>query len=139
MTNRDHIHPIRSSRRTTTWLGSAVALTVLLGLSACNNCEKLTEKVCADLGAEDCATWKELDGPSSIAPKGRRPNNVCGTMLSNEISYDGTVQSARGTVLAHLMKEAATSGDEEAMEKLKERMAENKKAIDANLEKLKNR
>lgn len=44
----------------------------LLLLGGCNVCEQLDEKICADLGEEDCAYWTdEMDragSPSRSAP-----------------------------------------------------------------------
>ncbi len=38
------------------WVSVGVALVGVL--SGCDSCGKLDERLCADLGAEDCAVWK---------------------------------------------------------------------------------
>jgi hypothetical protein len=75
-------------------------------LYGCNNCEKMTESICKDLGAEDCATWKAIGGPERAIPGGRKVNRACGTIMDNEVAYKGLVKSARGLVLADQMTKA---------------------------------
>ncbi len=93
-------------------------LALLCALAACNNCEKLVDKVCGDLGADDCAIWKELDGPENVASKGRRQNDRCGDVLEG-IPYDGAVLEARSLVVSEKIKRASKAGDSAALEKLK--------------------
>jgi hypothetical protein len=107
-----------------------------LCFSGCNNCEKLTEKVCAELG-KDCELWKEIGGPDQITPQGRKVNRACGTILDNELALEGTVNSARGTVLAERLKRAIAKKDQAEIDKVKGELEENKKRIEAGLEKVK--
>jgi hypothetical protein len=82
------------------------ALLAIAFLSGCNNCEKMTEAICKDLGPEDCATWKAIGGPDQAVPGGRKVNRACGTIMDNELAYKGLVKGARGMVLAEQMKKA---------------------------------
>jgi hypothetical protein len=116
-----------------TLLASIVSAVALAG---CNNCEKLTEKVCAELGS-DCALWKEIGGPDQITPQGRKVNNACGMILDNELAYEGLVNSARGTVLTERLKRAIAKKDQAEVAKVKAELDANKKRIEAGLEKLK--
>jgi hypothetical protein len=77
-------------------------------LTGCNNCEKLTDAICKDLGAEDCATWKASGGPDQILPSGRKVNKACGTFLGNDAVYQGLVKTARGQVIGEQMKQAGS-------------------------------
>ena len=111
------------------FVGCIVIGATALMISGCNNCERLSESVCKDLGPEDCATWKELGGPESVTPGGRKPNKACGEMASNEQVYKGLVLKSRSTVLAHRLTEAAKTNDKEAIAKAKAALDENTKAI----------
>ena len=115
-------------------LGPFLAAAVALG--GCNNCEKLTEKVCSELG-DDCALWKEIGGPEQITPQGRKVNRACGEVLDNELALEGLIASARGTVLTERLKRAIASKNQAEVEKVQKELAENKKRIDAGLEKIK--
>jgi hypothetical protein len=112
-------------------------LGVLLGLGGCNDCEKLTEKVCAELG-KDCELWKEIGGPDQITPRGRKVNRACGDVLDNELAFEGLVTSARGTVLVERLQRATAKKDQAEIDKVKAEIEENKKRIAAGLEKVKN-
>ena len=68
----------------TRWLGMC-ALGLLSAQLGCNNCEKLEEKMCADLGS-DCEQWKELGKPG--IPEGRGANKMCGNALDDDV-YPG--------------------------------------------------
>jgi len=109
--------------------GYTLIFTISLMTYGCNQCEKLTETVCKDLGPEDCATWKEVGGPERVIPEGRKSGKVCGQMASNEQAYKGLVLGARSTVLTHRLTEAAKTNDKEAIAKAKAALDENTKAI----------
>lgn len=112
-----------------TFVGCVFIGAVALMIAGCNQCEKLGESICKDLGPEDCATWKELGGPESVIPGGRRPGQACGQLASNERAYEATVLGARGTVLAHRLGEATKTNDKEAIAKAKAAIDANTKAI----------
>ena len=109
-------------------VGGVVIGVAALMTAGCNQCERLVETMCKDLGAEDCATWKQIGGPENVIPGGRRPGNACGAMASNEKAYKALLLSARGTVLAHRLTEASKANDKEAVAKLKAALDENAKA-----------
>ena len=100
-----------------------------LMIAGCNQCEKLTETICNDLGPEDCAVWKEVGGPENVIPEGRKSGRVCGQMASNERAYKGLVLGARSTVLTHRLTEASKTNDKAAIAKAKAALDENTKAI----------
>lgn len=115
-----------------------VAVAALMALSAgCNNCEKLTEKICSDLGADDCAVWKEIDGPAKVVPQGRKPNRACGNILETELAYDGLLNGAKGTVVGEKLKRAVKAGDKAEIERLKGESEAVMKSVEEGLEKLK--
>lgn len=80
-----------------------VAVGLLVG---CNNCEKLTDAVCKELGAEDCATWKAAGGPENVIPGGKRSNKACGLIADNEVSIKGLIKSARMVAVVEQIKQA---------------------------------
>lgn len=102
-----------------------LALTVLpvsslvLGLivAGCNNCEKLVEKICTDLGPEDCQVWKAQGLDQQIIPGGRKVNRACGQMMDDAI-YSKLVPPARLGVVAYRLAEATKKQDKEAIQKL---------------------
>ena len=106
-----------------------VCLVVGLGiaaLSGCNNCEKMTESVCKDLGAEDCASWKAIDGPAKVIPAAKRPNKACGAALDNEAAYKGLVKTARLMILSDKLQKATDNAQrKELSEKIKAVAASN--------------
>lgn len=108
---------------------AALLLTLGLALPACASCEDMVEKVCSELGPEDCETWKSIGGPDQVVPGGRKANNACRTMMNNEQAMKGSVLGARGAVLAHEMQEAANAGDTAKIEEIKKKLDENTKAI----------
>lgn len=116
--------------------GYATVLGLTFALAACNNCEKLVDKVCGDLGADDCEIWKELDGPDNVASTGRRQNDRCGDVLEG-IPYDSAVLAARTLVVGEKVKRASKAGDSAALEKLKAEQGELKKETAEILEKVK--
>ncbi len=117
---------------------TAMILGAVVGLGACNNCEKLCDKVCSELG-EDCELWKEIGGPEQITPQGRKVNRACGDVLGNELAFEGTVTSARGAVLAEQLKRAIAKKDQAEIDRVKKELEENKKRIAEGLEKVKQR
>ena len=80
----------------------AVAL-ALFGLTGCNNCEALTEKICDDLGPEDCQLWKEGKGPESLS-SGRRAGRFCFNARFNPMQYSPLLTGAKA--MAASMKQA---------------------------------
>jgi len=101
----------------TVWVvvGLAVA-----ALSGCNQCEKMTESVCKDLGAEDCASWQAIDGPNKVIPGAKRPNKACGAVLDNEAAYKGVVKTARLMILSDKLQKATDNTQrKELSEKIK--------------------
>ena len=111
---------------------SLVSLMGLLGLG-CNNCEKLTESLCKDLG-EDCASWKQAGGPEKVIPAGRGVNRACGSMLDTEAAYQGLLQGARGMAVADQLNKAIAAKDQakiaELTEKQKKITADIKAGVD---------
>jgi hypothetical protein len=80
------------------WACAAAALFVL-AVAGCNNCEKMVEKVCGDLGPDDCAVWKRNGLDKSFIPTGRGTNSTCGRMMSGS-AYEGLIKGARQQVAA---------------------------------------
>jgi hypothetical protein len=70
----------------------------MLLLGGCNACEELEKSLCKDLGEEDCALWKEADGPSSLYG-GRRENRACINMSAGP-SYDAVLKGAKAVAEA---------------------------------------
>jgi hypothetical protein len=81
------------------YAGIIVTVLALFTFGGCNNCEKMTEKLCSDLGAEDCALWKKSGFDQSLMPGGRKVNSACGTMMSDAV-YPKVLQGARQQVAA---------------------------------------
>jgi len=123
-----------------TVLRHTLALTALgfivAAVAGCNNCEKLTERVCADLG-DDCALWREIGGPDQITPQGRKVDSACATINATEAAYKGMLSSARGMVLAERLTRAAEKGDKAEMEKVKALLEAHKADVETNLAKMK--
>lgn len=89
----------------TSSVGGLVLGIVALGsfaLAGCaDNCPKLQEKVCTDLGPEDCAVWKGVGAHEDMIPKGGRGiSRACGMMM-NEPAYTPLLGGARATATAH--------------------------------------
>ena len=85
-----------------------VAAGFSLTLAGCNNCEKLEEQLCNDLGPEDCKVWKE-NGKVGIPTSGRKLNNVCGNMRSDTV-YPGILAGAKTAVQGFKKAKAAQGG-----------------------------
>lgn len=81
-----------------------LGLTALLAMSSagCNPCESLEEKLCGDLGAEDCGLWRAANGPD-VLYSGRRSFKFC--VNARFGLYDTLLQGARDSAAA--MKAAA--------------------------------
>ena len=65
-----------------------VAGTLLLSslcLVGCNNCENMIEKMCSDLGTEDCAYWKQRGWDRELIPGGRGVTKACGMMMGDNV------------------------------------------------------
>ena len=82
------------------------AFVAALVFSGCNQCESLEEKLCGDLGAEDCKVWRESNGPD-ILYSGRRSNRFC--FNARWTGYDPLLQGARAHASA--MKAAQQAVD----------------------------
>jgi len=108
-------------------LSGAVVVGALM-VAGCHQCERLAETMCKDLGAEDCATWKELGGPEKVVPMGRNPGRTCGALAGDEKAYKATLLGARGTVIAYRFSEATKANDKVAAAKFKAALDENTKA-----------
>ncbi len=76
-------------------LGTALAAAALF--SGCNQCESLEEKLCGDLGAEDCKVWQESNGPDMLY-SGRRSNRFC--FNARFTGYDPLLAGARAHAAA---------------------------------------
>jgi hypothetical protein len=109
----------------TTWFWTSVGITFVGALSGCDSCGKLDERMCADLGAEDCALWKEsgmsfTDQAEQSPGGGRRSglkrmlfgsgSDVCNA-ASNDAAYEqiltGTKQAVAGMRAAKKAQAAA--------------------------------
>ncbi len=100
-------------------------------LAGCNQCEKLTASICADLGAEACAVWKSIDGPDQVVPIGRRPNRACSQVRSNDTAYQGLLLAARGAVLAERLQRAVRANDTELQRAISAELAKHAEAAKA--------
>lgn len=85
-------------------LGAAIVAVVVF--SGCNQCEALEEKLCDDLGAEDCKIWRESNG-TDILYSGRRSNRFC--FNARFTGYDPLLQGARAHAAA--MKAARNAAE----------------------------
>lgn len=74
-----------------------------MAASGCNNCEALEEKICEDLGAEDCKYWKKGNGPDALI-SGRRSAKGCFNARFNPGQYEPYLQGAKA--MADAMKKA---------------------------------
>lgn len=81
-------------------LTASIVLGVLALLPGCGACERLSDKICGELGAEDCAIWREAKGDETIV-NSRTKTCVNASFGS---SYDVYLNGARITVKA--MKDA---------------------------------
>ncbi|MBM4360793.1 MAG: hypothetical protein FJ096_22020 [Deltaproteobacteria bacterium] len=113
----------------------AFAIVVALATAGCNHCEKLTEKICGELGS-DCALWQEVGGPDQVIPGGRKVNKACGSIIDNELAYKGLVLSAKGVVYAEQLKRATEKGDKAGIEAAKQKLGEHTKAVQQGLSSL---
>jgi len=105
-------------------------------LPSCHRCQDLTDKICSDLGAKDCAAWKEADGPGQVNRGGRGGNRLCGDIMSNDLAYEGTLNGARGTALVRRLTVAQQKGDKAEVAAVTAQLADNKKRIEEGLKKL---
>jgi hypothetical protein len=120
-----------------TLLGLALALaSVLLLASGCNNCEKLTDRLCKDLGPEDCASWREAGGPDSVIPRGSGVNKTCGMIMDIDASYQGFLQGARGTAVGRQLQKASAANDDAKIAELTAKQAKITAEVKAGLAKL---
>ena len=81
-----------------------------MSLAGCHACEDLTEKICADLGPEDCKLYKEGGLAEKMLPStaGRGRNKACSAMAS-EPAYSGVLTGAKQAVAAQKAAEAAAA------------------------------
>lgn len=80
-------------------MGLWAVLGCLAWLSGCNNCDALIENVCAEVGPDDCALWKEAKGPEMLI-SGSRPERFC---LNQRFSPGSTA------IFASAARETATA------------------------------
>lgn len=86
---------------------AVVAALGLWALSGCNNCEALEQKICEDLGAEDCSLWKQANGPATLT-SGSRANRGCFNARFNPMQYGPYLAGAKA-VAESMRKAQATS------------------------------
>ena len=104
--------------------------------SGCNNCEKLTERLCQDLGPEDCASWREAGGPDRLIPSGRGVNKACGMIMDIDASYQGGLQGARAVAVGQQLKKARAANDDAKVAELTAKQAKITLEIQASIAKL---
>jgi hypothetical protein len=75
------VYATRMTPRNTTTLWSGI-LCLLVGVAGCDPCGQLEEKICNDLGEEDCKAWREAGGPDSLR-SGKRAKRSCTNALGN--------------------------------------------------------
>jgi hypothetical protein len=88
---------------------ATLGLLGLLGLAGCNNCEALAESICNDLGPEDCALWKESDGPANLVGT-RRAERQCFNARFAPNAYDPHLAGARAMAAALKQIKAKQAG-----------------------------
>ena len=86
---------------------AVIAPILLWSITGCNNCEVLEEKLCEDLGAEDCRLWKEANGPKALT-MGSRPNRGCFNARFNPMQYSPYLAGAKA-IADSMRKAQATS------------------------------
>lgn len=118
--------------RSIRWFALAVSMAGL----GCNQCEKMTTQICAELG-EDCELWKEIGGPAEAVPGGRGVNRACGNIMDNELAWEGTLNSHRGRVYAEQLKRAVAAKDQAGIDAAKKKLEENEARIEEGIAKLK--
>lgn len=79
-----------------TGLGLLVVWMATMSLGCGKPCEALEEKLCNDLGADDCKVWK--DNGKSGFPSGNRLTKKCVNALGK---YDVYLKTAKQVVAAH--------------------------------------
>lgn len=127
---------IRQGQRFTR-LGALVLLATALTATGCRRCQKLEEQLCKDL-ASDCADWRAIGGPEEVLQDGhRRPDNACASILDSQLAYDGTLHTARIHVWVARLNDAIASGDVAERERIKEKLAELRRAGEDLRERLK--
>ena len=76
------------------------SLILCLGLfTACHECDDLVQKMCTDLGPEDCAYWKAGGMDQKLIPGGRGVNKFCG-MMKGDAVYQPLLKAQRDWVKA---------------------------------------
>jgi hypothetical protein len=84
-------------------------LGLLSGLAGCNNCDALAQTICEDLGAEDCALWKEAKGADGLA-NGRRRERQCFNARFAPGAYSPYLQGAQNTAAVMKTVKAKQAG-----------------------------
>ena len=87
-------------------MGLWAVLGCLVCLSGCNNCDALIENVCAEVGPDDCALWKEAKGPDMLT-SGSRPERFCRNQRFRPGSTAVFASAARQTATAMRKAKAA--------------------------------
>lgn len=80
----------------------------LLALSGCNNCEALEQKICEDLGAEDCELWKKANGPATLT-SGNRSGRGCFNARFNPMQYGPYLTGAKAVAESMRKAQAASA------------------------------
>src|SRR6187431_192679 len=93
-------------------LGLGLVSVLSLLVAGCHNCEKLAERMCTDLGPEDCAAWREAGGPEAFIPHGSRPNKTCGMIMDIDASYQGLLNGAAKAAVGIQLRKAQAAKDE---------------------------
>jgi hypothetical protein len=73
------------------------AVACSFGLTGCKTCDDLIQKMCTDLGPDDCKYWKDHGWDQKIIPGGRRVNRACGQMMDDNI-YKPLLNAAKNQV-----------------------------------------
>lgn len=89
-----------------------------------------TVEILARVGAQEIAGEVLQDGH-------RRPDNACASILDSQLAYDGTLHTARIHVWVARLNDAIASGDVAERERIKEKLAELRRAGEDLRERLK--
>ena len=76
-----------------------------IALAACNPCKKLEDKMCADLGAEDCAIWRAPPLDRLGVGRGNMNAQMCSNAM-DEPTYGQLLDAARKAVAAQKKSKA---------------------------------